>query len=178
MSSRSSSCTTRTSHEARPAIGGRGRGGGACRHDAAGVRGGATAAANAAGSAQLGVSAVVPARASVQVHSSPASLSISAQDVARGWIDAPGPMDIAVRTNSLRGSTIVFTGSSEHVRQVGVEGFDAPVQIAGQGGAVAVPAATRPNEPVQLRLKLRFYLAAGTPPGAHPWPLRISAAPI
>lgn len=137
----------------------------------------ALASAARADVAPLSIQASVPARASVQVRGAPGFLEISAEDVERGYVDAAVPVALSVRTNSLRGTQLVFTGLSEFILGTSVDGMTGHVQLASAGGAVLLPAAARPNEASTLTLRLRFFLSRATPPGMHAWPLHIGALP-
>lgn len=71
------------------------------------------------------VSAVIPARASVQLQAAPSGLTITAEDVARGYVDAKGPMALLVSSNSLRGVMLEFNSNNDNVQQTTVDGLGA-----------------------------------------------------
>ncbi len=57
-------------------------------------------------SAQLSVSVEVVARTILTIDSQPANIEITADDVARGYVDVPQAMLFHVRSNAINGYTV------------------------------------------------------------------------
>ena len=125
----------------------------------------------------LVVGATVPPRASIQQNDTPATLTITPADIARGHVDVALPVAITVRSNTARGALLVFTGSSDVVEQTHVVGLAQPLQLGAAGGAVLLPALQAGRSPAPVALRFRFFLARGTQPGIHSWPLHMAAQP-
>lgn len=104
----------------------------------------------------------------------PPSITISAADVARGYLEHPTPVEVAVQSNSPEGYALVFERQGEQVQEAKVDGFHAPL-VVGKAGATAARRATgRGLWRDTLQLRFRFELSPDAVPGEHPWPLNIS----
>ncbi len=120
----------------------------------------------------LSVSATVPARASLEAISQPLALAVSAEDVARGYVDVPGRYHVS--HNDRRGYLLQF---------VPLGGIAREIQVRGLGGAWALGGGTvevhRPGDSFEqdVALEFRFVLAEGTRPGTFGWPLELSVQP-
>lgn len=122
----------------------------------------------------LRVSATVQKHVKLQVLSQPPGLTITRQDLQRGYVEVDTPVQVAVRTNT-EDYAIVFDPMGDVVRQVRVRGLEADYEFDGAGAMV--PQRLRAGRAVQLthELRFRFLLAAGATPGTYPWPLHVSA---
>lgn len=126
----------------------------------------------------LTLSATVRKHASLQVLAQPASVTLTAADIARGYLDVPQPAQLAVTSNTAQGFMLIFTNQGAFVRQVRVTGLGRDVQI-GAGGGVATHAATgRGRNTVNLELGYRFELAAVAQQGVYAWPMLVSVQPL
>ncbi len=127
-------------------------------------------------SASLAVSVVVPPRAILSVDAEPASLSVTPEDVARGYVDVPVATRARVRTNTPEGWLLEIHVAPGPWRSLEVTGLGAPAQVSGSGGFLArpYPGTTRP---VPLELSCRFLLAPDAAPGLYPWPVALAATP-
>jgi hypothetical protein len=134
----------------------------------------APASAAAAGSeASLLVTAVVLKRASLRVLAQPSSVVVTAADIARGYVDVPVPVQVAVRSNSPAGYVLEFASSGDFMRQILVKGLDTDVQLSPIGGAVVRPGITKTT----LTLGFRFLLSDSAQQGTYAWPMRLSITP-
>jgi len=130
----------------------------------------------AAGSntAQMNVSVQVIARTILTVDVQPSAVNITADDIARGYVDVPQAVAFRVRSNSRAGYTLTFQPvnfpfSAAEVRwgaqSAVVEGGDwmaslsHPYQQGSSAGSLAV----------------RLRLSAGVEPGSYAWPLQVAA---
>ncbi len=126
-------------------------------------------------SASLSVSVVVPARAVLSVESQPAGLQITEEDVARGYVEAPGTSLVQVRTNSPAGWLLEFQPLQGPYRSVEVTGLGSTAQVSASGGWLAQPYAGKTL--VTASLGYRFFLSADARPGHYPWPVALAATP-
>jgi hypothetical protein len=127
-------------------------------------------------SASLSVSVVVPPRAILSVDSEPASLEISDEDVARGFVEVPRATRVQVRTNTPNGWLAELQVAQGPYRTIEVTGLGAPTQVTASGGWIPqpYPGTTRP---VSLEVGYRFLLSADVRPGVYPWPVTLAAVP-
>src|SRR5659263_307590 len=63
--------------------------------------------------AKLTVTATVLKRASLQVLAQPASVVVTAADIARGYVDVPSPLQIMVQNNSRDGYMLTFESQAD-----------------------------------------------------------------
>jgi len=131
-----------------------------------------------ASSSELRVSAVVLKVARVQVLSQPASVEITEADVARGYIEVPTPVHVAIRSNTPNGYTLAFDNQADFFRQAHVRGLPTAVQVGASGGVVPQPSAGRAMGNVRLALGFRFDLSQTARAGTYPWPFHLSAEPL
>lgn len=134
---------------------------------------GECAPAHAGSEAALTVRAVVPRHASVRM-AQPGSLTLSAADIARGYVEVSAPIDVLVQSNVPEGYTLAFECHGTQVREVRVRGLHGDVMVGAAGALSARPATGRGMWRETLQLRLRFELAADARPGEHAWPLHVS----
>jgi len=124
--------------------------------------------------AQMNVSVQVIARTILTVDAQPSEINVTADDIARGYVDVPQAVAFRVRSNSRQGYSLTFQPvsfpfSGAEVRWGGqtamVEGGDwlaalsHPYQQGGSAGSLSV----------------RLRLSAGVEPGTYAWPLQVAA---
>jgi hypothetical protein len=136
------------------------------------------AVAAEAGSGTLAVTATVVKRATLQVLAQPASVLVTDADLARGYVEVPAPVQVAVQSNSPAGYMLVLAGQHDFVREVLMSGLDSDVQVGAHGGMIPQRSAGRGVLRRTLELKFRFVLAKNAQRGEHPWPLQLSVAPL
>lgn len=124
-------------------------------------------------SSDIRVSATVRTFSRMHVVSQPRSIELSSEDIARGYVDVPAPMQLAMETNSTAGFTIVFAHEGRHFRSVEVQGGGRQVSFATEGAMNWQLTARRE----MLELRFRMRLAPELSPGAYPWPLQVSMEP-
>ena len=123
-------------------------------------------------SASLQVSATVIASAKLQMDHQQAQLSVTSEDIARGYVDAPGGSRFSVATNSRTGYFVDFHPRVGVFTAVQIEGLGAPVQLGADGGTVTQGAEVSRNLPHEL--SYRFYLNPALDPGNYEWPLLLA----
>jgi hypothetical protein len=121
----------------------------------------------------LMVSAVVPRHASIRI-APPPSITISEQDLARGYVEIAAPVEVTVQSNAPQGYALVFERQGEQVRQAHVHGPDGALLVGSTAAVAARPPAGRGMWRDRMLLRFRFDLATGARAGEHPWPLAIS----
>jgi hypothetical protein len=139
--------------------------------------GGSVAAAGATEThTQLSVSATVRAVARIEMRSVPQRLTISANDLARGYIDVEQATTAAVRSNSQTGYTLEFLTLAPLFSGITVRGLDTDLALTGEGGMVVRRWQQARME--ELSLNYRFALAPGLSAGEYPWPVQLAVRPL
>lgn len=130
------------------------------------------------GEGKLQVSATILRHASLQVMAQPASVVVTAADIARGYVDVPSPSQVAVQSNTQGGYTLMFESQGEFLRQILVKGLGTDVQLSASGGGVAQRGAGRGMSKTLLDLGFRFVLSDSARQGVYAWPMRLSVTPL
>jgi hypothetical protein len=123
---------------------------------------------------QLVVSAYVPPRVVSQVEQQQGALTITAADVARGYVEVPMGSRLRVTSNDPAGFVIdvfprlpIFTAVA-----VRVSTRDGSARLGPDGGGIVEHRHRGRNVP--LELSYRFELPDNVQPGTYAWPLAIS----
>lgn len=119
------------------------------------------------------VSAVVPAVVTLTTLEQPSLLSLSVEDVERGYKDVSARYQ--VRHNDTRGYLLRLTPRVGVTRHVEVLGFAAPILL--QDADVEIRRSSTPRLQ-DLTLEFRFVLDSKVQPGAYALPVLVSAIPL
>jgi hypothetical protein len=130
-----------------------------------------------ADSHRIEVRAVVARVASVSALRTPAQVVVTADDVARGYVEIAQPVEVGIRTNDPSGVVLGFELGSPLVRAVHFDGEDLRLSVAAGAAAVRVPTAGAGLRSRTLRLRTRLELAPGARPGVIAWPVAVFVAP-
>jgi hypothetical protein len=126
--------------------------------------------------AKLQVTATVLKHVSMKVLAQPSSVVVTAADLARGYVDAPSPVKLTVRSNSRDGYLIAVAGQGDFLRRLRVRGLGPEVQIGPEGGFVRQASRSAVQDNVDLAF--RFELAPGAREGVYGWPVQLSITPF
>lgn len=127
-----------------------------------------------------GESAVLVARASVKSYftvrtaSQPVSVSVSANDVVRGYVDVATPVRLEVEGND-PAYAITFERNGGAFQGAEVQGLGQRVQLESSAMIDWRGTGYRRNT---LEFRFRLRLAAGAAPGDYAWPIQVSMSPI
>lgn len=124
-------------------------------------------AAAAGDTAHVNVVATVLARTSIELQQLPRDVSVTEQDVARGYIDVES-VEIGVQSNNPSGVRIAFVATSPQFAAVDVEGG---------GSTVFLAQSARGLQRQKISVRLRLRLAPGAVPGAIAYPVSVFLAP-
>jgi hypothetical protein len=124
------------------------------------------------GQGSLLVSALVPRHATIR-FAPPASITISEEDVARGYHELAAAVDVAVQSNVPQGYTLVFELDRANVDAARVAGLQGALLVGSAGAIATRPATARGMWRDQLQLRIRFDLPGDARPGPVAWPLRV-----
>lgn len=134
---------------------------------AAGVA--AAGTAHAGDRARITVSATVLAHTSLKSLRTPDFVAVTAEDIARGYVELARPVELEVLSNHARGILLGFHARAPWVRAVRVnDAAQSMVFLAKAGKGLAAQA---------LALKVRLELAPEARPGTLAWPLAVFVAP-
>jgi hypothetical protein len=140
--------------------------------------GGAAGAGRATpASTRIQVTATVLPRASLKILHQETMLTLTVDDVLRGFLDAPAATRVEVHENSPQGYLLVVEelGAPESpVERVTLRGLGADVEVGRGGGLIARP---HVRGTVTAELSYRFMLTRNARAGIYPWPLSLSVRP-
>lgn len=124
--------------------------------------------------AGVAVDATVRPYARIVAKSGPEVLDVTAEDVARGFVDAPAATVLAVKTNARQGYDLRVDRQGDPLFLV-VEIGDLGATLGPEGGRIERDQPGVSTDHVALRW--RFYLLEDVEPGLRPWPVRLSVSP-
>jgi hypothetical protein len=119
------------------------------------------------------VSAVVPARASLEAVAQPAVLSVSEDDIARGYLEVAAVY--RVRNNDPAGYMVRLAPRAGLTSMIEVSGLATDVVMREDVVEVTQPAALEARD---LDLRFRLALDPGAIAGVYPMPLQVSVATL
>jgi hypothetical protein len=125
-----------------------------------------------AATTSLRVTARVQSFFRMQVDYQAIALTVTAGDIARGYVEAPAATNFSVVTNTQDGFVIDFRPRNEIFNSAVITGFPQPVEIGAQGGSAQYNLAH--GRTTTHQLSYRFLLRPGVQPGSYAWPLEIS----
>ncbi len=99
-------------------------------------------------------------------------LSISAADIARGYVSVAAAARFSVITNSRTGYLVELYPVGNLFESVQISGMGSAVQLGADGGAI-VQRGTPPSHQTH-ELSFRFSLRPDVLAGSYPWPLQLS----
>jgi hypothetical protein len=134
----------------------------------------AAASSGGSSSSTLHVTATIRPVATMKILHQLPQLTVTAQDVAKGYVDVPVATLLEVKNNSPAGYLLSFENQGPF-RDVLVRGLGTEVQISFGNGWVLMPYS---RVPVRMELSYRFVLAENAEVGTYPWPLQINSLPL
>ncbi len=124
----------------------------------------------------IAVTAIVPAQTTAQLVRQPAELTITAADIARGYVDISPATELRVTSNDPVGYVVEFFSRLPILTAVTVSSRDGSADLGPDGGAIVERG--RQGRDQSLRLSFRFRLAAPVQPGTYAWPLALNVRPL
>jgi len=123
--------------------------------------------------AQFLVQVTVPARASLVAAEQPAHLSVSEEDLVRGYKDVSARY--VVESNARQGWLLQLSPRLGITQHIEVRGLSGTVLVRDEGVEVFRP---RTREPERLELHYRLVLAPDARPGTYDMPVHVAATPL
>ncbi|MGH9458588.1 MAG: hypothetical protein ACRD2J_13230 [Thermoanaerobaculia bacterium] len=124
-------------------------------------------------SSRVEVSAYVIGRTTGGVVGEPQALVLSAEDVARGWVEVSEPIALQIRSNQRAGFKLLASVGGP-VTQVELHGLGDEWVIGGSGGWISMP--YRGTSVQQYAVSCRLKLDENAAPGTYAWPVQIALA--
>ncbi len=125
---------------------------------------------------QIAVTAVVPAQINGRVVAQPSALTVTAADIARGYVEVATAAELRVTSNNPSGYIVDFFSRLPIFTAVTVSSKDGSADLGPDGGAIMERAPAGRDMPLQL--SFRFRLSAQIQPGTYPWPLALNVRPL
>ena len=119
------------------------------------------------------VSLQVPVRISMHSSGEPASVTITDDDLARGYLDVPARYHVS--HNDRRGYLLQIVHLGGVAREVRVSGLGGTLVIAGDAVEVHRDGQTFEQD---VALEFRLVLAPGAQAGRFDWPVALSVQPL
>lgn len=122
--------------------------------------------------ASIQVSAVVVSWApAIQVDYQAAQLTITPEDIARGYVEVPAASQFRILGGTRSSWLVDLFARGQLFTSAQIEGFGGSAQVGADGGTLFL----RNRSPDGVtRLSYRFTLGAGVQPGSYQWPLAMS----
>jgi hypothetical protein len=121
---------------------------------------------------QIAVTAFVPAQAVGQVVEQMSEITITENDIARGYVDVLAGSQLRVTSNNPAGYVIDFFTRLPIFSSVRVTNANGSADLGPEGGTIIERGQMGRNLP--LSLTYRFNLAASAQPGTYAWPLALN----
>jgi len=122
--------------------------------------------------AQMHVSVEVVARTILTLDSQPASVEITASDIARGYVDLPSAVSFHVRSNARNGFAVEFQPVGGPFSGARVSWGNTMATVGSDSSWIAQPYQQGTTTGV---MSVRFTLAPDATPGTYGWPLAVAA---
>ena len=125
-------------------------------------------------SATMNVSATVVARAIVKVYQQPQDVTITSDDVRRGYVEISTPFLVNVRTNCRNGYLLRMVNTDPLFASAEISTTDFDMHVSAES------IINRPYSPAgdTLELKVRLVLASGAREGHYSFPVAVEASPL
>lgn len=131
----------------------------------------ASTAQETSASARVMVSAVIPARASINVIKQVPSIIVTDADVQRGYVEVADATLIELKNNSPHGCLLIFETHDLPFKEATVNILGREVSIGPGGGMLDHQGLGT----VALPLSFRFALSEEMQPGTYAWPFTLNA---
>ena len=122
--------------------------------------------------ASVHVSAVVRARAHLRTDHQVTHIKVTAEDIARGYIEAPGASKFFVATPKGVNYFVDFYPRGDFFVSVTIDGLGSLVELGTEGGSIAQPGPGVKG--AASTLDYRFRLTPEVQPGIYAWPLMLA----
>lgn len=126
-------------------------------------------------SANMQVSVRVIARAIVSIDSQPSAVTITADDIARGYVDVPAPIVVRVRTNSRQGYMLQVEKLSDTFSSIELATTDVAMNVGAHESWIQRPYIAGGD---LMPMRARLHLSPLATPGSIALPIAFNASPL
>lgn len=123
-------------------------------------------------SAAIDLRIVVPKVMELRLLDHPATVRVSAADVANGEVVVSGPR-IDLLSNA-RFGYVVQAALRGPFTEASIEGLPQPVRVDASGARIAMPSMVGQPRPRPFRVRYHLRLRDATAPGTYAWPVALS----
>ncbi len=124
------------------------------------------------------VAAATAKQATLKVLAQPDQVTITAEDINRGYVDIPSRLLAEIKNSSLSGYMLVFENDGDFVHHIYIKGLGTDIRLDGKGGVITQPFAAPVETESTLTIGFRFMLADHARPGSYDWPVQVSVMPL
>jgi len=125
-------------------------------------------------SATVNISAVVLARANLNIVKQQLELVVTDADVRRGFVQVQEGSLIELKNNTRAGCLLSFEAHGLPFQETTVSVMGRDIVLSQDGGLVNLPVTGR----AMVSMSYRFVVAQGTQPGTYAWPFSLSVSPL
>jgi hypothetical protein len=125
---------------------------------------------------QIAVTAFVPAQTIAQLVEQPAEITVTDEDIARGYVEVPAGSQLRVTSNNPAGYVVDFFSRLPIFTSVRISSTGGSADLGPDGGAIIERG--RHGRDIALNLSYRFNLAASVQAGTYAWPLALNVRPL
>lgn len=126
--------------------------------------------------ASITVSATILARVSQSIIHQAPSVSVTEDDVKKGFVEIYSGTILQIKTNARSGYALLFEGVSELFSEVWVTDKGRTTVLSPNGGFIYQSSSGSNIEVKDLTYK--FHLKKDIQPGSYSWPLRVRASMV
>jgi len=105
---------------------------------------------------------------------SPPTLRVTAEDVARGYVETAAAQNVLITYNARREYTLRFDVRTTGFSRVTVSGQQTSLSFGPEGLSLQQPPTSPTTSQSNFRFNYRFDLAPGMAAGEYPWPLALA----
>ena len=125
--------------------------------------------------ATMQVSVQVIARAIVSVDSQPVSVTITSDDIARGYVDVQAPIMVRVRTNSRQGYMLQVENQSETFSSIELTSGNVEMHVGDHESWIQRPYVAGGD---LMPMRARLHLSQAAVSGTFAVPIAFTASPL
>ena len=123
--------------------------------------------------AHVDISVTVPRVMRLLLLDHPASIPVSAEDVARGFVTVTGPR-IDLLSNDRQGYAVRAELHGNTFTAARIAGLPAAITATRESGLAQMPPMVGRARPQPYRVTYELQLAKDASPGQHPWPVALT----
>ncbi len=104
------------------------------------------------------------------------TITVTAEDINRGYIDVENAVIYRIKTNSRNGHLLVYSRDTSLFKEIFILGNHYVQTMSGSWGEIPMP--YQGNHYFTKELGFRFQVTENMKPGTYPWPLAITLSSL